>query len=43
MLALVIPKHPYRQVVFIENGKEVGRLDLTKGNWCVPTPKSDNE
>lgn len=43
MLALVIPKHPYRQVVFIENGKEVGRLDLTKGNWCVPPPKSDNE
>lgn len=43
MLALVIPKHPYRQVVFIENGKEIGRLDLTKGNWCVPPPKADNE
>lgn len=43
MLALVIPKHPYRLVVFIENGKEIGRLDLTQGNWCAPTPKADNE
>ena len=43
MLALVIPKHPYRQVVFVENGKEIGRLDLAKGNWCVPPPKPDNE
>lgn len=35
-LGVWIPKGTYRRVVFIENGKTAGALDLTKGEWVQP-------
>jgi hypothetical protein len=35
-LALLIPKHEYRKVIFFENGKRVGELKTAQGEWSVP-------
>ena len=35
-LAVVIPKYSYKRIVFIENGKQLGILDLSQGQWAVP-------
>ncbi len=35
-LPLQIPRHLYRKVVFVENGKPVGELNMAKGQWSVP-------
>jgi hypothetical protein len=35
-LAIRIPKHNYKQVLFFENGKQVGQLNLAAGQWSVP-------
>jgi hypothetical protein len=35
-LAIRIPKHDYRKVLFIENGKQVGELNTAAGQWSVP-------
>lgn len=40
-LAVRIPKYNYKKVIFFENGKQVGELKLSEGQWSVPamTPK----
>jgi hypothetical protein len=35
-LAVRIPKHDYKQVIFLENGKQVGKLNTAEGQWSVP-------
>jgi len=35
-MAVVIPKHNYKRIVFIESGKQLGILDLAQGQWSVP-------
>lgn len=35
-LSVVIPKHNYKRIVFIESGKQLGILDLAQGQWSVP-------
>ncbi len=35
-LAVVIPKSGYKRIVFIENGRQTGILDLASGQWSVP-------
>lgn len=35
-MAVRIPKHNYKQVLFFENGKEVGELNTAAGQWSVP-------
>jgi len=35
--AVVIPKHDYNAIVFIENRKRIGVLNIVKGQWSVPT------
>jgi hypothetical protein len=35
-LALLIPRHEYRKVIFFENGKRVGELKTAEGQWSVP-------
>jgi hypothetical protein len=39
-LALRIPAKKYAKVVFIENGKEAGELNLTDGQWAKPAPEA---
>lgn len=39
-LALRIPAKKYAKVVFIENGKEAGELNLADGQWAKPAPES---
>jgi hypothetical protein len=36
-LAMRIPKHDYKKVLFFENGKQVGELNTAAGQWSVPT------
>jgi hypothetical protein len=38
-LAVAMPKYSYKRIVFIENGKQIGILDLSKGQWSVPAMK----
>jgi hypothetical protein len=40
-LAVRIPKHDYKKVIFFENGKQVEELKLYEGQWLVSamTPK----
>jgi hypothetical protein len=40
-LALRIPKHSYRKIVFIENGKRIGELAPAEGVWSVPAIAPD--
>ena len=35
-LGVFIPKGDYAQVIFIENGKPAGKLDIAQGQWSVP-------
>jgi hypothetical protein len=35
-LGVWVPKHAYNKVIFIENGKHIGALDVSKGQWSVP-------
>ena len=35
-LAVRISKHDYKQVIFFENGKQVGKLNTAEGQWSVP-------
>jgi hypothetical protein len=39
-LAIRIPKRDYKKVVFIENGKLVGNLYISQGQWSVPEMKN---
>jgi len=39
-LALRIPAKKYAKVVFIENGKEAGELNLADGQWAKPAPEA---
>ncbi len=41
-LAIRIPRHDYRKVLFFENGKQIGELNTAAGQWSVPmrTPES---
>ncbi len=36
-LGVIVPKHDYKKITFVENGKTVGELDLASGQWAVPT------
>lgn len=36
-LAVRIPKHNYKKVFFLENGKHIGELNIAAGQWSVPT------
>jgi len=36
-LGIFVPKHDYKRITFVENGKTVGTLDLAGGQWSVPT------
>jgi hypothetical protein len=40
-LGVFVPKGDYKQVIFIENGKPAGSLDITKGQWSVPPMTED--
>jgi hypothetical protein len=40
-LGVWVPKADFKKAVFIENGKELGLLDLAQGQWSVP-PASGN-
>ncbi|MFM7740531.1 MAG: hypothetical protein ACKO9H_14080 [Planctomycetota bacterium] len=40
-LALRIPAKKYSKVVFVENGKAAGELDLSQGEWAKPAPAQD--
>jgi hypothetical protein len=40
-LALRIPAKKYSKVVFVENGKAAGELDLSQGEWAKPGPAQD--
>ena len=35
-LAVSIPKYNYEKAAFFENGKQVGELKLSEGQWSVP-------
>jgi len=35
-MAIRIPKHDYRKVLFFENGKQIGELNTAAGQWSVP-------
>ena len=37
-LAIRIPKRAYQKATFVENGKQVGDLNLADGQWAVPVP-----
>lgn len=37
-LALRIPAKKYARVIFVENGKAAGELNLAEGQWAKPTP-----
>lgn len=39
-LAVRIPKHNYKKVLFFENGKQVGQLNMAAGQWSVPARTS---
>ena len=39
-LALRIPARKYSKVVFVENGKAAGELDLGQGEWVKPAPEA---
>jgi len=39
-LALRIPAKKYSKVVFVENGKAAGELDLSQGEWAKPAPEA---
>lgn len=39
-LAVRIPKHDYKKVLFFENGKQVGELNMAVGQWSVPARTS---
>jgi len=36
-VAIKIPKNNYKKVLFFENGKKVGELNIAAGQWAVPT------
>lgn len=38
-----VPKHNYQKVTFIENGKPIGTLELSKGQWCFPDEAASRE
>jgi hypothetical protein len=40
-LAVRIPKRPYDRVVFVENGQQIGELNLSAGQWSVPLFEPD--
>jgi len=40
-LAVRIPKRDYKKVIFVENGKQIGELDITKGQRSVPEMTPD--
>ncbi|MCK5451667.1 MAG: hypothetical protein KAI70_07875 [Candidatus Omnitrophica bacterium] len=35
-LAVRIPKYNYKRVTFFENGKQIGELKLSEGQWSIP-------
>ena len=35
-LGVWVPKRTFKKVIFIENGKRRGLLDLSKGQWSIP-------
>jgi hypothetical protein len=35
-VAVRIPKHNYKKVLFFENGKQIGELNIAAGQWSVP-------
>ena len=41
-LAIRIPKHNYKKVLFFENGKQVGKLNMAAGQWAVPAVRVSN-
>lgn len=40
-VALRLPAKTYARVVFIENGKEAGELNLADGEWVKPAPDKE--
>ena len=40
-LAIRVPAKAYDRVIFVENGKEVGELQVGKGQWVKPGPKNE--
>ena len=36
MLQLRIPKHTYKRIILIENGKQICKLNVADGQWAVP-------
>jgi hypothetical protein len=40
-LAVRIPKRTYDRVVFVENGQQIGELNLSAGQWSVPQVELD--
>jgi hypothetical protein len=41
-LAIRIPKHDYKKVLFFENGKQVGELNTAAGQWSVPARMAES-
>ena len=40
-VAIRLPAKAYERVIFVENGKEVGELQVGKGQWVKPEPKKE--
>jgi hypothetical protein len=40
-VALRLPAKPYERVLFIENGKEAGELNLANGEWVKPAAEKE--
>jgi hypothetical protein len=38
-VAIRLPAKAYERVIFVENGKQVGELQVGKGQWVKPDPK----
>ncbi len=42
-LAVRIPRHNYKKVTFFENGKQVGELKPSEGQWSVPAMPTEQD
>jgi hypothetical protein len=38
-LLVLVPRHDYKKIKFVENGKAMGTLNLARGQWSVPEMK----